>query len=93
MINTSWLVYTIKRAISALFSGNLIPFAVMPWGLGEILKTFPLGSLGGAPLSIYTGLEEPLKIILVQVLWNTILWPVAHLIFKKAQERMVSQGG
>lgn len=93
MINASWLVHNIRNAIVLLFSGSIIPFAALPWGLGKILIYQPFGSLGGATLAIYTGLSEPYKIILIQLFWNAVLWFFAVNYFKKSQERLVSQGG
>lgn len=91
--NASWLVYVIRTAVVALLSGSVIPFAILPWGVGRFLQYLPLGSLAGAPLSIYTGLAEPLPILVAQAVWNIILWPIAITIFYKSQERMVSYGG
>lgn len=93
MVNTTWLAFTIRNAMMWLFSGVLIPFAVLPWGLGDIFPYLPLGSLGGAPLSLYAGLADPMKTICVQLFWNALLWPLAIALFKKSQERMVSHGG
>ena len=88
-----WIAYTIRRAAFSLLAGNVIPFAVLPWGLGNVLSLLPFGSLGGAALSVYSGTASPLQILPVQLLWNLILWPVTILIFRKSQERMVSHGG
>lgn len=93
MKNASWLVYVIRAAIVSLLSGSVIPFSVLPWGIGEVFQYMPLGSLAGAPLSIYTGLAEPITILVTQLFWNMILWPAAIAAFKKTQERMVSYGG
>jgi ABC-2 type transport system permease protein len=89
----SWLSYVIRMAIVSLFSGTVIPFKILPFGLTEIFELQPFGSLGGAPLSLFVGTSEPFKIIVTQVLWNLIIWPVAIIWFKKSQERMVSFGG
>ncbi len=91
--NASWLVSVIRMAIIALLSGSVIPFAILPWGLGAIFQYLPFGSLAGAPLSIYTGLAVPMPILMTQVFWNIVLWPLAILAFKKSEERMVSYGG
>lgn len=91
--NSSWLVYAIRAAIISLFSGRVIPFAILPWNIGRLLQLTPLGSLAGAPLSLYAGLAEPLPIIATQIIWNIVLWPASIIIFKKSQERMVSYGG
>ena len=91
--NASWLVYTIRNAITVFFAGQVIPFAMLPWGLGHWLQYLPLGSLAGAPLAIYTGLAEAGPIITFQLLWNVLLWPAAIIIWRKSQEGMVSFGG
>lgn len=91
--NASWLVYVIRTAIVSLLSGSVIPFAVMPWGLGIIFQFLPLGSLAGAPLSIYTGIAAPMPILVMQLVWNIVLWPASIVAFRKSQERMVSYGG
>lgn len=93
MRNSSWLVYAIRGAVIALLSGSVIPFAILPFGLGRVFQFLPLGSLAGAPLSIYTGLSAVAPIITAQVFWNLILWPAAILYFNKSQEWMVSHGG
>lgn len=93
MKNANWLVYVIRAAITSLLSGSVIPFAILPWGIGVVFQYLPLGSLAGAPLSIYTGLAAPELIIIAQLFWNMALWPIALLTFKKSQERMVSYGG
>lgn len=91
--NASWLVYVIRNAIQALFSGSVIPFSILPWGIGTIFQYIPFGSLAAAPLSIYTGLAEAGLIIALQFFWNLLLWPCAILAFSKSRERMVSYGG
>ena len=93
MVNAMWIAYTIRRAALSLLAGNVIPFAVLPWGIGNVLSLLPFGSLGGATLAVYSGTASPLQILPVQLLWNLILWPVTILIFRKSQERMVSHGG
>jgi len=93
MVNATWLAYTIRNAFMWLFSGVLIPFAVLPLGLADVFPYLPFGSLGGAPLSLYVGQADPLKILGIQLFWNTVLWPLAIAAFGKSQERMVSHGG
>ena len=91
--NATWLAHSIRMAITLLFSGSMIPFALLPWGMGEWMQLLPFGSLAGAPLAIFTGLEAPIRLIIVQVLWNLILWPITIYCFNKSRERMVSHGG
>ncbi|NLA86977.1 MAG: hypothetical protein GX847_06770 [Clostridiales bacterium] len=89
----NWLIGRIRAAIVAVLSGTVIPISLLPLGLGEIMRYQPFASLGGAPLSVFTGSAEPMRIIAMQLLWNAVLWPAALLIFKKSQEGIVSYGG
>jgi ABC-2 type transport system permease protein len=91
--DASWMAYVIRGAIADLFSGLLIPFALLPWGIGAVLQLLPFGSVAGAPLSIYIGAENPWQMLALQTFWNAVLWPLALLAFRKSSESMVSYGG
>jgi ABC-type uncharacterized transport system permease subunit len=89
----AWPVHSLRESLTALFTGALIPFSALPWGIGDFLALTPLGTLAGAPLSLYAGLGNAPVILAAQVFWNLALWPLAVLWFKKSRERMVSYGG
>ena len=91
--NLEWCVHSLREALSALLTGAVIPFACLPWGLGTVLSLSPFASLAGAPLGIFTGLTEPAGAIIMQVVWNLVLWPLSVYLFKASGERMVSYGG
>lgn len=91
--NATWLAHMIRMAIIAIFSGSMIPFALLPWGIGKVLQYLPFGSLAGAPLSLFTGITDPQTIIPLQIVWNAVLWPLAIWCFRRSSERMVSYGG
>ena len=91
--NMNWLIGRIRVAIVALFSGTVIPIRLLPFGLVEIMKYQPFASLGGAPLSIFAGSAESMEVLMLQIFWNLILWPLAMFAFHKSQEGMVSYGG
>lgn len=91
--NASWLVYSIRAAMIALLSGSVIPFAILPFGLGRLLALLPFGSLAAAPLSLFVGLADAVPTLSLQLAWNVVLWPAAVLVFGWSQERMVSHGG
>jgi len=93
MKGQSWLVYSIRMAIAALFSGTMIPFQILPFGLTTFFELQPFGSLGGAPLSLLVGTTVPSRIIITQIIWNIVLWPIAIIWFKKSKEKQVSYGG
>ncbi len=91
--NGCWAAMMVREAVSSLFSGALIPFALLPWNLGEIFTLLPFGSIANAPLSIYIGADNPWQLIVLQIFWNVVLWIAAILIFRKSEERMISFGG
>jgi len=91
--NANYTAYVVRQAIIRIFSGALIPFALLPWGLGSVLELLPFGSIASAPLLIITGTDETVKLIALQLFWNAALWPLVLVAFKKGQERMVSYGG
>ncbi|MBO4883795.1 MAG: hypothetical protein J5602_00655, partial [Clostridia bacterium] len=61
--------------------------------LGNILQYTPLGTLAGSVLAIYTGMGDVKMILIVQLIWNIILWPLALYCFERSRERIMSYGG
>lgn len=88
-----WIVENIRAAISTLLSGALLPLALMPWGLGEVLHWLPFASVASAPLRIYTGTGDPLWLLAVQLGWSAILWPATLLLWQVNREKLVGYGG
>ena len=91
--NMNWLIGRIRVAITAVLSGTVIPVRLLPFGIAEVMKYQPFASLGGAPLSIFTGTADVSQTIALQILWNLILMPVALIALRKSREGMVSYGG
>jgi len=91
--NMNWMLGRMRMAIIAVFSGTIIPIRLLPFGLAEVMKYQPFASLGGAPLTIFVGAANVQETLMLQVIWNIVLWPVAVLVWKKSQEGMVSYGG
>ncbi len=89
----SWVVHVIRNSLITFFAGNLIPFAVLPWGIGDVLRFIPFGSLAAAPLSVLVGIADPAYIIATQIVWIALLWPLALFVFRKSGEMMMSYGG
>ena len=83
----------VHRAVSILFSGILIPLALLPWGLGQIFGWLPFAAMASTPLKIFTGAGNAPLMIAVQVGWSIVLWPVAYMLWGLGRERMVSYGG
>ena len=86
------IVY-LRRAVYTLFSGWLVPLALMPWGLGRVFQWLPFGSMASAPLQIYVGAGNPAKLLAIQVAWCIVMWPLARLAWSANRQRLVSYGG
>jgi|GEM_PF-148010 len=91
--NASYQAYQIRRAIVSLFSGALIPFTLLPWGMGRVFELLPFGSTASAPLLIFVGTGNPARLICLQIIWNLIFWAAALILFRRSEERLVSYGG
>jgi len=83
----------IRDAVSVLLSGAIIPLALLPWGLGQVLTYLPFASVASAPLRIYTNTGDPLFLLSLQIAWTLVLWPIAHALWNFNRERLVSHGG
>lgn len=91
--NVSWLTYVIRSAVVSFFSGTVIPFQILPFGMDRWMTWQPFGSLGGAFLSVYVGSREAREILPAQIFWNIVIWIFAVFWFQRSRERMVSFGG
>lgn len=91
--NVAWLTYVIRSAVASFFSGTVIPFRILPFGMDKWMNYQPFGSMGGAFLSLYVGSAKALDVLPVQLFWNIVIWSCAVLWFRGSRERMVSFGG
>ncbi|GAB4178620.1 MAG: hypothetical protein Fur005_40930 [Roseiflexaceae bacterium] len=88
-----WSMLQIRRAITTLLSGALIPLALLPAGVGAVFGWLPFASIASAPLQIYVGAGEAFELIALQLAWALLLWPVAAWLWRRSRERMIAYGG
>jgi ABC-2 type transport system permease protein len=93
MQESVWLVAQVRRAVTLLLSGAVLPLALLPWGLGSVFQLLPFASLASTPLKLYTGTGDPLLLLLLQVAWSVLLWPFAGWLWRRYRERLASHGG
>ena len=91
--NISWLTYVIRSAVVSFFSGTVIPFKILPFGMDRWMNYQPFGSMGGAFVSWYVGSADAVEVIAAPLFWNVVIWIAAVVWFRKSRERMVSFGG
>jgi len=88
-----WAVNQVRAAVTTLLSGALLPLALLPEGVGALFAWLPFASMASAPLQIYIGAGDPLRLMALQAGWSLLLWPLARWMWKASRERMVSYGG
>lgn len=91
--NSIYAMQQIRNAISLLLSGAVIPLALFPWDLGQVLQWLPFAALASAPLRLYTGTGDPWMLVTLQAGWAAVLWPAAHALWQRNREGLVSHGG
>jgi ABC-type uncharacterized transport system permease subunit len=93
MQNAIWIANVLRNAVTGLLSGTLIPFDILPWGMGVWMRWLPFGSLAGAPLDLFVGTARPLPTLAAQAAWNVVIWGCTALVFQRRREGMMSYGG
>jgi ABC-2 type transport system permease protein len=88
-----WAIRQLRGAVEVILSGAIVPLALMPWGLGDVLAWTPYASTASAALRIYTGTGDPTTLLLGQLGWNAVLWPLVGWLWSANRERLVSYGG
>jgi len=88
-----WLMQWVSQAVAVVLSGAVIPLALLPWGLGDVIAWLPFASLAWAPLAIYTGIGEAPRLIALQIAWAFVLWPLAGWLWRANREKVVGFGG
>jgi ABC-2 type transport system permease protein len=86
----------LASSVMEFLAGALIPIPFFPEWVQRILYAFPFASMQNTPFLIYVGHMEPvqaLKSIALQALWFAILLLIGRVLIRKAQKKVVMQGG
>jgi ABC-2 type transport system permease protein len=89
-------VRALLQVASELLGGALVPLWFMPDGLRFVLELLPFQAILFLPAAIYTGEVSGTGLVrpfLVQLTWIVLLWWIAALVWRRAQRRIVIQGG
>ncbi|MBY9080748.1 ABC-2 family transporter protein [Paenibacillus sp. HN-1] len=95
-IHQSWSIVTIKNSIILICSGAMVPLWFMPKGMSDFLSWLPFKDIYYTPLKIYLGkatFSEVWSLYASQGVWIVILLAIALFVWKKAQNKLVIQGG
>jgi ABC-2 type transport system permease protein len=83
-------------AMTAFFTGAVIPFPFLPGPVRSIVELLPFAAMQNIPLRIYSGNiagTDALKSIAFQTFWFVILLVIGKLTMRHALKKVVVQGG
>jgi ABC-2 type transport system permease protein len=95
-IEATWYIQWYLSALFTLFGGTFIPIWFYPKLLYNVSMMLPFSFISFKPISIYTGklsLHASFQVILLQIFWIIILSVLEKAIWKRAQNKVVIQGG
>ncbi len=95
-VHQTWSIVTIKNAVVLLLSGATIPFWFLPSGLAELFEWLPFKNIYFTPLAILLGKapNENVGVLYAeQTLWIFLFAAAGMLMWRKAQRKLVIQGG
>lgn len=84
------------RLVSQFFAGTMIPLAFFPGPLRVVADLLPFRFLGYVPAAIYVGVidgAEMATTLAIQAVWAVALGGLLWLVWRRAQHRLVVQGG
>jgi ABC-2 type transport system permease protein len=91
-----WGLGVLVFGIGLFLSGSLIPLAMLPPGLQNLVYALPFAQALYVPLSLLSGIE-PLsaapRLWLIQAAWLVGLLILSRLVFKVAVRKVTVQGG
>lgn len=91
-----WGLGVLVYGMGLFFSGSLIPLAMLPPGLSQLVYSLPFAQALYVPLSILSGIQ-PLSaapgLWLIQVAWLIGLLLTSRLVFRFAVRKVTVQGG
>ncbi len=88
-----WVIEQLRGATVVLLSGQMIPLALLPWGLGDVLRWSPFASVASAPLTLYVGTSEAIGTLALQTFWAVTLWLIAGWAWARSRTRLSALGG
>jgi ABC-2 type transport system permease protein len=91
-----WYVSWFKNALFMIFGGVTLPLWFYPNWLLAICNVLPFQYAIFKPMQIYLGRvshAEIISVIAMQLLWIVILFGLERLVWKRAQYKLIVQGG
>ncbi len=91
-----WGLHVVRAGISLFASGALVPLAIMPERVRQLVEILPFSQALYEPVAIVSGITPAAEIprtLLIQALWLASLFAASRAIFNLAVRRVTVQGG
>ena len=91
-----WGLTYAKMGVVDVLAGTIVPLSLFPAWLERVAMALPFRGIAYVPLSIYTGAIRGPDIwmnILTQLAWGVALIVLTRLLWLRARQRLVVQGG
>jgi ABC-2 type transport system permease protein len=97
-ISSFWLIdnrglYGFWNVTSGLLCGLTVPIAFFPQWAREVLWMTPFPALLQAPIDVFLGHGNVVKLLLYQVFWAAVILAAGHFTLQRAVRKVVVQGG
>jgi ABC-2 type transport system permease protein len=92
----TFAIQLMVRWVSDLLSGQIVPLIFFPGVLQKVVLALPFAAIYSTPLLIYLGTIPPsdyMKAFAVQAGWFVAFAALSAVVWRAAQNRVVSQGG
>ncbi len=93
---SSWGLRNAKNAIVNFFSGALVPIALLPGWLQDVVNVLPFKNIIYVPTMIYMGQYSPQEAAMnigMQLFWAVALWLLTKALFGLAIRKVSINGG
>ena len=89
-------IANISMLVAILFSGFLVPIAMWPDGLREVVYLLPFAAMVAIPIDVFLGKLQGVDLIAalaLQVFWAVAMLALGRLVLSAALHKLVVQGG
>ena len=95
MTNTQGLRF-LMGTVQGFLAGAVVPLWFLPDALRVVLQLLPFQGMAFLPVSIFVGQTTGVDIVValaIQIFWVVVLAALAVTVWKRAQDKLVVQGG
>lgn len=92
----TWGLLVVQQGVATFFSGALIPLALMPAWLQQLMLSLPFAQALYVPVSLLSGITpagDAPRMWLVQLVWLIGMLAASRALFRVAVRRVTVQGG